>query len=1138
MHPDVQPQRTVGRLCKHHRDSAHLGDRGDGAIGFQLQHQPVVGGSVRTQHTRTHTHTARSGECVASWAYADHRVRVACVCVLWLVLCSWVRSRYGTVSDSSLNDHIFFTAGAVSSSNDKFVHCGVRCPIAQWSNPAHQAFIGFYGDDMHTGVPWLNGDMRWHHVVITVAAPVSNKHARCIYIDGKTVICGLSSNTLNVGSPRQFTFGGNIGYNGWWVGDIDEAYLWRTVLTSTQVNNHLAGIFYADRPVQAGIIMAWYRFAETSGTTAADASGVSGTATINGGGVTWNPISPSSASQCRALEWTGFAFSKPSNSAPVSLGTPTYGIVTQTDQFKNVMYDYAQCAPVGQARIRVYRNGTTDAPYSPLTVNFRNDLRWYTFGLQGSPPGASIVVTETVPGFVSFALDSTQPSGRLPILVSGGDTAISWQAPLMETFAFDSNQPVSYTPALTLGVRSYNVTGYNPASATIAGHVVNLVPGAFNMTLDSVKIASLMQKEYVTAQAAMSTSFSTLGIGLPCSLKGSAQVWLPLTGGSLVDQSGRNAVVNLLNSSAPAADRWGNANSAIELNTPGLSAIVVMVVPPVDNCAICAWFRTPVGATQANLWVVSTDLPLSAYDRIVSISNGQANGYVYGSAPMFDMLETTGFTLNDGNWHHICEQYKDGAQPHSLWIDGALAIVGVRSRSDFTWADRIHFGLNPVRTASGSVFMSDIGVFERSLLASEVTDLYSQTAASELANTAHCFTVANWPDGGFGWSLPPTPAFVLSGLAVQLGEGLPTAASYPTAAITLNPPFNSAVFQYTFNCREFNTTLRVTPTWSDPIVKQGVYGKFGSGGTSMFMPSGSPQSYTLVTGSNQLVITTINGVYVVNIIRPRIIIQSLDIQTTQSAAPNTVRIATSYLTPAFAAGVWPKYSAVLPYIQDQPTLSVNWSTPGGSFSVHYLTNGADLSNTPLVMGSFPTVLGPQMNELGFYSMIVYEDATPVLEVDLTILPPALISVAWGGLQPGSILTPPVYTRSGPASNIANRIDVAGVLSTLTVTATFVGTLQVQVNGTWVGNATSGVPFDLSASLPSANVNTVPIQLVTMDGVYVWTVNSGCPTDFTCWPVAGGDPLCEFKCAWCRGLQIMRICLQQRLACCFDGSCAC
>lgn len=516
--------------------------------------------------------------------------------------------------------------------------------------PSRQAFIGFWGDDMHTDLPWLFGDMRWKHVVLTIGAPSGSplKHARCIYIDGKAAICEQSSGALNVASPRLFSIGGNVANGGHWMGDLDEAYLWRAVLTAAQVANHANGVFFADRPVSAGIIMAWYRLAETSGTTAADASGVTGPATINGGGLTWSAITAATTAQCRALEWTGFALSQPANSGPVSLGTPTYGIVTQTDQFGNSMYNYAQCAPAGQARVRVFRNGSIEAPYSPITVNFRNDLRWYSAAHQGSPPGASVIVTETVTGSVTLAMDATQPSGRLPVIHSGAGTSLSFQPPLMETFGFDANQPVPYSPPMTLGLRNYAVTSYSPATATIAGHVVNTVAGGFNLTLNSADIGKFVMKEYATAQAALGSTFSTLGVGLPCSLKGAAMAWLPLTGGSLVDQSGRNAVVTLLNASALTADRWGNANSAIDLTTPGLSAIAVMVAPPADNCAICAWFRTPAGSAQVNLWLVSTELPLTAYDRIVAIANGQATGYVYGSAPQFDMIETTNVTLNDG----------------------------------------------------------------------------------------------------------------------------------------------------------------------------------------------------------------------------------------------------------------------------------------------------------------------------------------------------------------------------------------------------------------------------------------------------------------------------------------------------------
>ena len=409
---------------------------------------------------------------------------------------------------------------------------------------------------------------------------------------------------------------------------------------------------------------------------------------------------------------------------------------------------------------------------------------------------------------------------------------------------------------------------------------------------------------------------------------------------------------------------------------------------------------------------------------------------------------------------------------------------------------------------------------------SEVAALYTMGQVP-LTNSRHCVTVGNAIDGFFGFAVPPTPAWIVQSLAVQLGSGSP-ASSY--AAATLVPPFSPSVFTYTVNAAEFNTSVQFSAVWSDPTAV-GVYAKW-DGGMATPLASAALVAFDLPTGTHTLELSSINGKYVITVNRPRIVVIGIVLQT-KDASGNRFNWTGAQLTPPFSAGVYQRYALSIPYIHVSVSLAVTWSAGSNAITQSFYED--ESPSDPYV--NIPNgVLGfAEPYTIGLTCRFgVNDGVAEVLAIDLPRRPPALQTVAWDGL-PGNTAVP-AYVPGLPG---AVSIGLEGVIMGLTLTAGFApGPLVVRVDGTFVANATSGVPIDLRQYISISIANATAVSLTSIDGTYTFTFLSGCPAEYSCFFYSATDLLCEYKCSWCRGSTLMRICLQRRPDCCYDGSCAC
>jgi len=265
-----------------------------------------------------------------------------------------------------------------------------------------------------------------------------------------------------------------------------------------------------------------------------------------------------------------------------------------------------------------------------------------------------------------------------------------------------------------------------------------------------------------------------------------------------------------------------------------------------------------------------------------------------------------------------------------------------------------------------------------------------------------------------------------------------------------------------------------------------------------------------------------DGTYSFSITRPPAAVQALTVQGRTSWGG--VEDYSAGIVPPFTAGLYRNYAVTVPYraglVRLVPTLNGPVSVDlNGDFG-----GGSTLSATEEVTSWFNMTQGA-----GNVLRILSND--PTVNVTVTRLPPAVTAVAFSGMPAGTTVPPFVAGAAG-----ARTIPVKGVLAKLVLSVAFnSGSVAVAVNGAAAGSATSGVAMDLTPLLLSLDQDSTLVTLTTADGAYSYTFQSGCPAPYQCWRTPSADPLagpeCEFKCVFCSGAVIRRLCLQERPACC-------
>jgi hypothetical protein len=425
--------------------------------------------------------------------------------------------------------------------------------------------------------------------------------------------------------------------------------------------------------------------------------------------------------------------------------------------------------------------------------------------------------------------------------------------------------------------------------------------------------------------------------------------------------------------------------------------------------------------------------------------------------------------------------------------------------------------------------LDDCALFSRALHVTEIRALFAAAAPPyPQANSLHCVGLASSTEGSYGFEVLRLPP-VLLGLAFQSGRG--ASLSEAPSALALSPAFDAVVpAGYTLSLAAFETGLRVSASFAPG---ENVYAAHGSS-DSVQLSSGSEEWsiwFAVPIGPSTLTILTPDGPYEIAVTRATPVLSNITVWGQLEQDPAVEADLTPLLVPPFAPGVHTDYSMSILYAFGKVNLGATYAPADAVVTTMRNVAPEPLSGSGARSRWYGVAVGADQAAIDMNKYkIAAPDGTTI--VTITRLPPAVDSVVFAGLPPGT-LVPFV------AGNVTARvIPVSGqVLSSLSVTVGFnAGPVAVQVNGAPAGSAPNGVPLDLTPYL-QVDSDTTTVVLITKDGSYSFTFAVGCPVAYSCIRVNQG-PECEFRCQFCVAGIMRRICLQERPACCGTGNANC
>ena len=128
----------------------------------------------------------------------------------------------------------------------------------------------FVGNEPFSTLDPVDSNGKWYHIA-AVFDDVDNSYS--VYIDGKLRTSGISPVDLVPQAAGILSFGTRTGSTEYWNGALRDVRIYSRKLTAAEIE----AIY--------GLVGHW-KFAEGSGTTAADSTALANTATLSGG-ATW-----------------------------------------------------------------------------------------------------------------------------------------------------------------------------------------------------------------------------------------------------------------------------------------------------------------------------------------------------------------------------------------------------------------------------------------------------------------------------------------------------------------------------------------------------------------------------------------------------------------------------------------------------------------------------------------------------------------------------------------------------------------------------------------------------------------------------------------------------------------------------------
>ena len=196
---------------------------------------------------------------------------------------------------------------------------------------------------------------------------------------------------------------------------------------------------------------------------------------------------------------------------------------------------------------------------------------------------------------------------------------------------------------------------------------------------------------------------------------------------------------------SPYALNFDGANDYIDCGND----VSLRVTP---NLTVSAWFKT--STSQIGKLINRDGLASGTRDYALYQNATNLQFWVSQSGNITEtVLTSTGFTANDGNWHHavgVCN-----GTNIELYIDGVLNVSGTNSIAGINTSTYIN-EIGSRTTGTGNFFngsLSNFSIWNAALTSAQVTELYNEGVPSNLNNHSAYSNLVSW------WQLGSNSSF-------------------------------------------------------------------------------------------------------------------------------------------------------------------------------------------------------------------------------------------------------------------------------------------------------------------------------------------------------------------------------------------
>jgi hypothetical protein len=195
------------------------------------------------------------------------------------------------------------------------------------------------------------------------------------------------------------------------------------------------------------------------------------------------------------------------------------------------------------------------------------------------------------------------------------------------------------------------------------------------------------------------------------------------------------------------ADQSGNGNTGSAVGSGYLAAKPTQVSGSYSaDFDASAYVSVPINVSEtaytASMWVRTTansggilcvvdqELGQGGHDRHVYLSGGNVFARTWND----ETIQTSGLSVNDGNWHHIAHVFGGAVGGQRIYVDGVLRANGGKAFSDFDWQQRIHIGFS--NDAANNYLdgqIDDVAIWSEALGAAQIQALANGASPQALA---------------------------------------------------------------------------------------------------------------------------------------------------------------------------------------------------------------------------------------------------------------------------------------------------------------------------------------------------------------------------------------------------------------------